>query len=189
VSGYFVSPAFGVKRIGGNRTDSFQIDDEGSGQTEVFVADFDGGSATNYFLGGGTLGNNVEATLGGGDSGGPSFVNQGGELVVYGVNTFTTRFRMFFFLLGPQAPLFGSGFGGIVVQPYADWIQSIVDDGGGGGGDALPDVEITNPANLATVSGTINVTADASDDVGVTEVEFFADGASLGVDANGADGR
>ena len=45
-----------------------------------------------------------------------------------------------------------------------------------------PTVSITSPAEGAIVSGTIDVTADASDDNGVTQVEFFADGASIGVD-------
>jgi subtilisin family serine protease len=39
-----------------------------------------------------------------------------------------------------------------------------------------PAVTITSPASGATVSGTISVTALASDDVGVTRVEFFVDG-------------
>jgi len=57
-------------------------------------------------------------------------------------------------------------------------------DCGGGGGptDTSPTVSITNPSNGATVSSTVNVTADASDDNGVTQVEFFVDGNSIGVD-------
>jgi hypothetical protein len=43
-----------------------------------------------------------------------------------------------------------------------------------------PSVSITSPANGATVSGTINVTASASDDVGVTSVQFQLDGADAG---------
>lgn len=39
-----------------------------------------------------------------------------------------------------------------------------------------PTVSITAPANGATVSGTVNVTATASDNVGVTSVEFYLDG-------------
>ncbi|MEX0617055.1 MAG: Ig-like domain-containing protein [Candidatus Woykebacteria bacterium] len=39
-----------------------------------------------------------------------------------------------------------------------------------------PTVLITNPINGSTVSGTINVTANASDDVGVSKVEFYVDG-------------
>ena len=50
--------------------------------------------------------------------------------------------------------------------------------------DNPPSVTITNPANGATVSGTVAVTANASDDIGVTQVEFFVDGGSIGVDTS-----
>jgi len=43
-----------------------------------------------------------------------------------------------------------------------------------------PTVSITSPASGATVSGTITVTANASDNVGVTSVQFLLDGANLG---------
>lgn len=43
-----------------------------------------------------------------------------------------------------------------------------------------PAVNLTNPANGATVGGTVTLTATAADDFGVTKVEFFADGVSLG---------
>ena len=43
-----------------------------------------------------------------------------------------------------------------------------------------PLVSITSPANGATVSGTIAVTANASDNVGVVGVQFKLDGANLG---------
>ena len=43
-----------------------------------------------------------------------------------------------------------------------------------------PTVSITSPANGATVSGTINVTASASDNVGVTSVQFRLDGVNAG---------
>ncbi|HEY5549710.1 MAG TPA: Ig-like domain-containing protein [Candidatus Saccharimonadales bacterium] len=39
-----------------------------------------------------------------------------------------------------------------------------------------PSVSLTSPAANETVSGTVNVTADATDNVGVTKVEFFVDG-------------
>jgi PKD repeat protein len=52
----------------------------------------------------------------------------------------------------------------------------------GGSGDTPPSVTVTNPNEGATVFGTINVTANASDDNGVTQVEFFVDGNSIGVD-------
>src|SRR5262249_12199295 len=41
----------------------------------------------------------------------------------------------------------------------------------------LPTTSITSPANGATVSGTTTVTASASDNVGVTKVEFYLDNA------------
>jgi chitodextrinase len=43
-----------------------------------------------------------------------------------------------------------------------------------------PTVSITAPANGATVSGTVNVTANASDNVAVASVQFQLDGASVG---------
>ena len=43
-----------------------------------------------------------------------------------------------------------------------------------------PTVLITTPLQDATVSGTINVSADASDDVGVVGVQFKLDGSNLG---------
>ena len=43
-----------------------------------------------------------------------------------------------------------------------------------------PTVAVTAPAGGATVSGTINVQANASDNVGVTSVQFTLDGAALG---------
>jgi uncharacterized protein YjiK len=54
--------------------------------------------------------------------------------------------------------------------------------------DSPPTVSITGPASGATVSGTINVQASANDDRGVSQVQFFVDGTSIGVDANAANG-
>ena len=45
-----------------------------------------------------------------------------------------------------------------------------------------PTVALTAPAAGATVSGTVNVTANASDNVGVVGVQFLLDGANLGVE-------
>src|SRR5206468_7946989 len=47
---------------------------------------------------------------------------------------------------------------------------------------APPATSITSPANGATVSGTTAVTASASDNVGVTKVEFYLDGALQATD-------
>ena len=49
-----------------------------------------------------------------------------------------------------------------------------------------PAVSITSPASGATVSGTISVTASASDDVGVAGVQFLLDGASFGAEGTTA---
>ncbi|HEX5746557.1 MAG TPA: Ig-like domain-containing protein [Archangium sp.] len=45
-----------------------------------------------------------------------------------------------------------------------------------------PTVNITAPANAATVSGTVDVTASASDAVGVKKVEFYVDGSLADTD-------
>ncbi len=42
-----------------------------------------------------------------------------------------------------------------------------------------PSVSLTAPANGATVSGSVTVSADASDNVGVTKVEFYRDSTTL----------
>jgi len=57
-----------------------------------------------------------------------------------------------------------------------------LDDTGGGGDTTKPTTSITAPANGATVSGTVSVTASASDNVGVTKVEFYVDGALQSTD-------
>ncbi len=68
-------------------------------------------------------------------------------------------------------------------QPYA-----LVVDGAFGAVDNPPSVTITNPAEGATVSSTVDITADATDDNGVTQVEFFVDSTSIGTDTNDDDG-
>lgn len=55
--------------------------------------------------------------------------------------------------------------------------------------DDPPSVTITTPADGSFVnSTTVPIQANASDDTGVTQVEFFADGTSLGVDSDGSNG-
>jgi hypothetical protein len=51
---------------------------------------------------------------------------------------------------------------------------------------APPSVSITSPAAGATVSGRVNVTANASDNVGVVGVQFKLDGANLGAEVTAA---
>ncbi|HXG57468.1 MAG TPA: Ig-like domain-containing protein [Thermoanaerobaculia bacterium] len=57
-----------------------------------------------------------------------------------------------------------------------------LDDSGGGGDTQAPSTSITSPSGGATVSGTISVTASATDNVGVTKVEFYLDGALQSTD-------
>ena len=54
--------------------------------------------------------------------------------------------------------------------------------GGGGSDTTAPTVAITTPANGATVSGTIPIAANASDNVGVAGVQFKLNGANLGAE-------
>jgi hypothetical protein len=48
--------------------------------------------------------------------------------------------------------------------------------------DAPPSVALTQPAPGSSVSGSVNLTANASDDFGVARVEFLVDGALVGSD-------
>jgi poly(hydroxyalkanoate) depolymerase family esterase len=59
-------------------------------------------------------------------------------------------------------------------------------DGGDGGGDGggMPSISIVSPAEGAEVSGSVSIEADASDDGGVTRVEFLVDGMLRGADAS-----
>jgi len=54
--------------------------------------------------------------------------------------------------------------------------------------DNPPTVSITEPADGAIIAGTTNITADASDDNDVLQVEFFVNDSSIGVDLDGSDG-
>ncbi|HWG55116.1 MAG TPA: S8 family serine peptidase [Gaiellaceae bacterium] len=54
---------------------------------------------------------------------------------------------------------------------------------GGGADTTAPTTSITSPANGATVSGTVTVAANASDDVGVSRVELYVDGALHSTDS------
>jgi subtilisin len=51
-----------------------------------------------------------------------------------------------------------------------------------------PVVNITHPADGATVAGVVGITADASDDSGIVEVAFTANGDPISTDTNGSDG-
>lgn len=128
VNGYTVSASLTVKRFGANVVDARMEDDEGApgnGIWEVWEADFDGPTADTNLMGGLTLGNTIETGLGPGDSGGPSFVEIEGQLYLIGNNTFGFNEEG-----GAPFPLFGTGLGGILVEPYLDWIDGEIPEPG-----------------------------------------------------------
>jgi hypothetical protein len=65
---------------------------------------------------------------------------------------------------------------------YDDHDDLVFAVGAGAPDTTPPTTSITAPANGATVGGTVNVTASASDNVGVTRVEFYVDGALASTD-------
>ncbi len=61
--------------------------------------------------------------------------------------------------------------------------QSLPPPGSGGTADTTaPTITLSAPAASATVSGSVTVSADATDNVGVTGVQFKLDGANLGAE-------
>jgi len=48
----------------------------------------------------------------------------------------------------------------------------------------VPTVSLTSPSNNATLSGTVNIAANASDNTGIREVEFYANSTKLGTDTS-----
>jgi uncharacterized protein (TIGR03118 family) len=65
----------------------------------------------------------------------------------------------------------------------ADGLYGRIDAGATPPDIVAPTATITSPAANATVTGTVAVTATASDDVGVTEVKFFAGTTAIGTSA------
>ena len=72
-----------------------------------------------------------------------------------------------------------------IAEPLVNALNAVQ---GGIPGDRRPTVHITSPADGATVSGTVNVTASATDDNGVTKVDFLVNGVQAATDTNGSDG-
>jgi Bacterial Ig domain len=79
--------------------------------------------------------------------------------------------------LGYNDPSYDNG---LITANAVAWLAN--GSTGGGGDTTAPTVSITAPLNGATVSGTVSVTATASDNVGVTKVEFYLDGALKSTD-------
>lgn len=124
VTGYLANSAsFFTKRTGENIVDLFDGDDEmgWGGKREVYYADFDGNGQDTfcsfYNACSAQLANDREAGIGGGDSGGPSFINMYGEMMLVANNTFSGRFT------GQVAGTFGTYFGGIIMSAHMDYLQ------------------------------------------------------------------
>ncbi|MDH3295303.1 MAG: choice-of-anchor B family protein [Acidimicrobiia bacterium] len=83
-------------------------------------------------------------------------------------------------------PYFDSGV--VIISGIEQGLFVVRPDLGGPGGDNPPSVSVTEPAAGTPVNGTIPVTASASDDNGVTQVDFRVDGVSIGTDTDGTDG-
>lgn len=112
--GYTTTASLDARRYGFNVIDSLSADDEGSGAFEVFRYDFDDPTTTGQP--GGSLGNDIETIIGPGDSGGAALRQvSGGGWELVGVNTFTEGF----------GGRFGDVGGGVLVDPYEDWIFSV----------------------------------------------------------------
>jgi hypothetical protein len=111
--GYTTSATLTDRRIGYNVVDSFTLDDLGGGFPALFRYDFD--SPDTFGLAGGSLGNNLESLIGPGDSGGPLLLFDGNGYSIAGVNTFVEGY----------GGRFGDIGGGIVLQPYLNWINDI----------------------------------------------------------------
>ncbi|MFC4930887.1 trypsin-like serine protease [Massilia sp. GCM10023247] len=123
--GYYVSPSFTIKRTGENVIDLFDLDDEqdfAAGKKEVYYADFDGAGKDTFcdLFGVCTeiLPNDRESGIGGGDSGGPSFVNMYGQMMIVANNTFSGRFE------GQTPGTFGTYFGGMLMSGYGDFLHN-----------------------------------------------------------------
>jgi hypothetical protein len=71
---------------------------------------------------------------------------------------------------------------GLLIANGVSYIANGSGGGGGGGDTTAPTVSVTAPTNGSTVSGTVSVNATASDNVGVSKVEFYVDGALRSTD-------
>ncbi|MCX6874567.1 MAG: hypothetical protein NTW21_12290 [Verrucomicrobia bacterium] len=123
--GYTTTASLTDRRFGSNVIDSFQLDDEGSGLAEVFRYDFDAPGTTG--LPGGSLGNAIETIIGPGDSGGAALRNTAAGWEIVGLNTFTEGY----------GGRFGDLGGGVLVDPYRDWIHQTTGIPEAGGSEML----------------------------------------------------
>lgn len=95
-----------------------------------------------------------------------------------------------FTLLEANVDTFGNLANTVQANMYfAEWDEPdhnppfvVIGTGDGGDDTTAPSVSITSPSDGETVSGSITVTADASDDTGVAQVDFYLDGSLVASD-------
>jgi hypothetical protein len=76
---------------------------------------------------------------------------------------------------------FTTDMAGVPRQSSGSWDSGVYKFGSTTAGDTTsPTVSMTAPANGATVSGTVTLTCNAADNVGVSSVQFQIDGANVG---------
>jgi hypothetical protein len=85
---------------------------------------------------------------------------------------------------------FNSSYSYYLVAKYTDntssnFLLTIPQASASSGGDTVPPtVSLTSPAAGTSVSGTVHISATASDNVGVSKVDFYVDGALKGTDTS-----
>lgn len=108
VNGQTVTPNNSVKREGSNIVDKLFADDDGGGFNEMFQYTFDKSGLSD------------EAHVAGGDSGAPAFINDNGVWKIAGIMTFVAASS------ADKMYKYGALGGGTLVNPYADWIHSVI---------------------------------------------------------------
>ncbi len=106
--GYTTTAGLDDRRLGGNTVARLEFEQAGTGR--LYRYDFS--PPDTYGYPGGSLGNDWETIIGPGDSGGPALVPWMNGYALVGVNTFTEGY----------GGRFGDIGGGIVLEPYWDWI-------------------------------------------------------------------
>jgi hypothetical protein len=75
-----------------------------------------------------------------------------------------------------------ANMGGNRLEAFAVRLPLHLLTGGGSGDTTAPTVSVTGPANGTTVTGNVTISASASDNVGVTGVQFRIDGNNVGAE-------
>ena len=113
-----------------------------------------------------------------------TFVYQAGDPLVGGSTAVGCRLTSSAFQNGP-ANFTAAGWS--LFEAAADYAASNC-QAGPPPPDQAPSIDLTAPANGATVNGVVSLSALASDAEGIQQVAFFVNGTSVGVDTSGGNG-